>query len=80
MKRKVIRGIFRKWEFRTGLDYHGGISHLGVYLLVSEGFQGFRDLGTPFLSGLSTKTRFRLWREFKRECRRRIVKERNYVE
>ena len=77
-----IKGLFKDWKFEISYDVPRGKSnerHLtkGDYqLCISKGFLGFADVGkAPLLDIYDTITRFRLWQEVKRECRRRAEKE-----
>lgn len=69
-----VRGLFREFEFTHFTAIH---REREIVLWVGNGFLGFSDYnsacesGRPFLRGMRLVTRWRLWREYKCELRRR---------
>lgn len=68
-------GLFRNWQFGNYTIRHGDYC-----LWTCNGFAFFKDddnhggARTPLLRGLGPITRWRIWREYKRERRRRCLK------
>lgn len=66
-----VSGIFRGWEIDHYTAEH---PEKGYKLWIPNGLTFFRDYegaSEPFLSGTSFWQRWRIWRELKRERRRR---------
>ena len=65
-----IEGIFADWDFSD----HYVIKNDKSALWVCSGFSFFKDYwGAPFLIGFGLIDRWRLWREYRREVRRRAL-------
>ena len=72
-KKSKYHGIFSDWELKYSAIYKG--KHC---LMVGYGFLSFDDdlyqSRVAFLRGLSLWDRWLLWREWKREMKRRLMK------
>ena len=66
----LIDGMFAEWHFGPYRVTRGPFC-----LWVANGFLSFgdNDHGAPFLRGYGVWTRWLIWREFKREVRRRAA-------
>lgn len=68
----LIDGMFADWAFRAHTIERGPYR-----LWIANGFMNFRDWkdghGAPFLCGVSLWARWRIWREYTREVRRRAA-------